>query len=87
MRQNCKLCDSPTLSDSEFCELHYKARLSLDEGYNIWLKAYSGNLTMQNYLQEILKLQETGQAVKEMAAHLLRPQSRGGDDEGNIDNL
>jgi len=73
MRQNCKLCDSPTLSDSEFCELHHKARLSLDEGYNIWLKAYSGNLTMQNYLQEILKLQEAGQAVKEIAAHLLRP--------------
>jgi len=87
MSQNCKLCNSHTLSDSEFCELHHKARLSLDEGYKIWLKAYTGNLTMQNYLQEILKLQETGQAVKEMAAHLLRPQSRSIDDESNINNL
>jgi len=72
MSQICKLCNSPTLSDSEFCELHGNARLSLDEGYKMWLKAYSGGLTMQNYLQEILKLQETGQAVKEMVAHLLR---------------
>jgi hypothetical protein len=87
MGQNCKLCDSPTFGGSEFCELHYKARLSLDEGYKIWLKAYSGELTMQDYLEEILKIQETGRAVKEIAAHLLRPQSRGGDDEGNIDNL
>jgi len=87
MSQNCKLCNSPTLSDSEFCELHHKARLSLDEGYEIWLKAYTGELTMKNFLQEILKLQETGQAVKEMAAHLLRPQSRSSDDEGNTNNL
>jgi len=87
MRQNCKLCNSPKLNDSEFCELHHKARLSLDEGYKIWLKAYAEDLTMQNYLQEVLKLQETGQAVKEMASHLVRLQSRGSDDEVNINNL
>jgi len=59
----------------------------LDESYKIWLKAYNGELTMQSYLQEVLKLQETGQAVKEMAAQLLKPQSRSGDDEGDINNL
>lgn len=87
MHQNCRLCNSPALSDSEFCELHRKASVSLDEGYKIWLKAYGGELTMRNYLQDVLKLQETGQAVKEMAAHLIKPQSRSRDNEGNTNNL
>lgn len=87
MRQNCMLCDFPKLDNSEFCELHHKARLSLDECYKIWLKAYNGELTMQSYLQEVSKLQETGQAVKEMATHLLKPQSRSSQDENNINNL
>jgi len=73
MRQNCTLCSSPALDDSEFCELHHKAKLSLDECFKIWLKAYDQALTMQSYLQEVLRLQEAGQAVKEMAIHLLRP--------------
>jgi len=87
MRQNCRLCGSPKLDNSEFCELHHKAELSLDECYKIWLKSYNGALTMQSYLQEVLKLQETGQAVKEMAAHLLKPQSRSADDEADTNNL
>lgn len=87
MRQNCRLCNSHKLDNSEFCELHHKARLSLDECYKIWLKAYDGELMMQSYLQEVLKLHETGQAVKEVATHLLKPQSRSGDDEDDINNL
>jgi len=87
MRQNCKLCNSRKLDNSEFCELHHKARLSLDECYKIWVKAYNGELTMQSYLQEVSKLHETGQAVRDVAAHLLKPQSGGGDDEGDINNL
>ena len=87
MRQNCILCDSPKLDNSEFCELHHKARLSLDECHKIWLKAYNGELTTQCYLQEVLKLQETGQAVKEIATHLLKPRLRSSEDEDNINSL
>ena len=85
MSENCTLCDSPQLEGSEFCELHCKAKLSLDECYKIWLKAYDGELSMQSYLQEVLRLQETGQAAKEVAAHLLK--SRSSDDEVDINNL
>ncbi len=85
MRENCILCNSPKLDGSEFCELHHKARLSLDECYKIWLKAYDGELTMQSYLQDVLRLQETGQAAKEVAAHQLR--RRSGNYGGNINNL
>jgi len=42
---------------------------------------------MQSYLQEVLKLQETGQAVKEIATHLVKPQLRSSEDEDNINNL
>jgi len=87
MRQSCRLCDSPTLANSEFCELHHKARLSLDECYEIWLKAYDGELAMQSYLQEVLKLEETGQAVKEMAAYLLKLQAQSAEDERDTNNL
>ena len=85
MPENCALCNSPELEGSDFCELHQKARLSLGECYEIWLRAYDEELSMQSYLQEILKLQETGQAVKELAAHLLK--SRSIDDEGHTNNL
>jgi len=85
MHENCTLCDSPKLDGSEFCELHHKARLSLDECYKIWLKAYDGELTMQSYLQDVLTLQETGQTVKEVAAYLLK--SRSSDHEGDTNNL
>ncbi len=71
MDKTCILCDRPII-ESKLCEIHLTAYNNLNNRNKKWLKAFNGKLTMEEFLEKIVKLQDTGNAVKEMAMHLLR---------------
>jgi hypothetical protein len=37
----------------------------------VWLKAYNQKLTIVEYLEKLMKLPETGRAVREVISHIL----------------
>ncbi len=52
--------------ESDLCELHLMAELSLEAAYEDWSKAYGGKLQYREFLEELLELNETGWAVKDL---------------------
>lgn len=40
-------------------------------GYEDWVKALNNELSMNEYLNKILNLQDTGNAIREVATYLL----------------
>ena len=67
-----------------FCELHYLAREKLNRNYALWKKAY-GDLSYNDYLQNLIALPGTGKAALSVARLFLR--SKGEGIEKNPDNL
>lgn len=70
MEKNCAICNR---LDKEFnlCGIHLKAYKNLNESYKDWLKALNNELSMNGYLKKILNLQDTGNAIREVATYLL----------------
>ena len=71
MDKKCLLCDR-SITESKLCEIHLIAYHNLNDSNKKWLKAFNGKLTMEEFLEKIVKLQDTGNVVKEVAMHLLR---------------
>jgi hypothetical protein len=67
----CSLCED-SVKDSGLCSIHYSAYKNLNDGYEKWLRAYGKTLDMEKYLKDIIELQDSGKAVKEVASHLLK---------------
>jgi len=76
MGGKCEVCGKDKVGN-RFCELHELAYSNLTEGYEAWRKAY-GQISFQSFLKEILKLKESGEAVKEVASYLLNRQPENG---------
>lgn len=67
----CAVCGKEALEGGEFCELHEEARSNLIEAYDKWREAYDGKISFEDFLREIEEVKEAGEAVKEVASHLL----------------
>ncbi|MEM2339887.1 MAG: hypothetical protein QXL32_03090 [Candidatus Bathyarchaeia archaeon] len=63
---HCSICGRARVMGSDLCELHLKAKLSLEAAYEDWSKAYGGKLQYREFLERLLELSETGWAVKEL---------------------
>lgn len=44
----------------------------MKERHKEWARAFGGNISMEEYLERMTRLQETGQKAKEVARHLLK---------------
>jgi hypothetical protein len=67
----CSLCEN-SVKNSGLCSVHYSAYKNLNDGHEKWLQAYSKALDMKEYLKNIIELEDSGKAVKEVASHLLK---------------
>ncbi len=63
----CSICNEPT-ENNQFCEIHQAAYNKLHEEYNKWKKAVE--ITWEDYLDELIKNQYTGKAIKEIIDYL-----------------
>ena len=70
MPDQCLLCERSKESSSEFCNLHNAAIANLQSGYSSWKKAFSNNLSKDEYYAKIEALSETGPAVKSIVQYL-----------------
>jgi hypothetical protein len=62
----CIICERTRIENSEYCIYHNKARGYLKENYKKWNKAYSTNLTWNQYLDKLSKLENVGIWIKEV---------------------
>jgi len=67
----CSLCED-SVKDSGLCSIHYSAYKNLNDGYEKWFQAYGKTLDIEEYLKNIIELQDSGKAVKEVASRLLK---------------
>jgi hypothetical protein len=64
----CKICQNEIdKSSDKFCSNHKLAKTKLQNGYELWLKAYD-SLPYDNFLQQLLDLGDlVGTLVKDLA--------------------
>jgi hypothetical protein len=70
MADQCLLCERLKEPSSEFCNLHNVALARLVNGYSSWKKAYSDNLSKNEYYAKIEALPETGRTVKSIIQYI-----------------
>ena len=54
------------IENSEYCIYHNKAKNYIKENYKKWNESYSTNLTWDQYLDKLLKLENVGMWIKEV---------------------
>jgi hypothetical protein len=47
--------------------MHATAELNVRAWYEVWAKVFDGNISMNDYLESIISLLETGDRAKEVA--------------------
>ena len=62
----CIICERARIENSEDCIYHNKAKRYLKENYKKWSEAYSTNLTWDQYLDKLSKLENIGIWIKEV---------------------
>ena len=62
----CIICERTRIENSEYCIYHNKAKRSLKENYKKWTEAYSTDLTWDQYLDQLSKLENVGIWIKEV---------------------
>lgn len=72
----CELCQREAVAEEKLCQYHRMAKESLVSNFKRWQEAY-GDLSWKEYCERLLKLQETGVWVKEIATHMLNKNSGG----------
>jgi hypothetical protein len=70
--KRCHLCKSDAASSSDLCATHKIAETNVKTAFSEWLRAFNGEISMKEYLERIVKLPETGEKAKEIAAYLLK---------------
>ncbi|MHA1686779.1 MAG: hypothetical protein ACTSYD_10310 [Candidatus Heimdallarchaeaceae archaeon] len=67
---SCPICHNPKKRRNKYCNEHSKARQHLSIAYEKWLYAF-GILSWEDFLNQIVKLKETGKLIKEVAEYEL----------------
>ena len=62
----CSICEKERIETSEYCIYHNKAKRYLKENYKKWSEAYSTNLTWDQYLDKLSKLESVGIWIKQV---------------------
>jgi hypothetical protein len=65
--QKCAACHRNALPDSKYCLHHEQASDNILNHYKTWVDAYGG-ISWEDFLNKLLKMQETGSWVKEVIA-------------------
>ena len=73
----CELCPRDAVDEESLCRYHHAAKQNLTSNYKKWAEA-DGGLKWEEYCERVMKLQESGVWVKEVAAHFLKASSGGG---------
>ena len=68
--KRCTICFRDISPDGKFCKYHKAVNIKLQSNFSKWVEAYN-NLSLQNYLEHIIKLPESGIWVKEVAEYNL----------------
>jgi hypothetical protein len=63
----CTICKRTKIENSEYCIYHNKAKNYIKENYKKWNESYSTNLTWDQYLDKLLKLENVGMWIKEVS--------------------
>ncbi len=67
---NCIVCGKKSKKNN-LCSIHLLAFKNLKVSFNIWKEAYHNQITKKEYLNEIAKNSETGDAAKEVIQSIL----------------
>jgi hypothetical protein len=62
----CIICERTRIENSGYCIYHNKARRYLKENYKKWNEAYSTNLTWDQYLDKLSKLENVGIWIRDV---------------------
>lgn len=62
----CIICEKERIETSEYCIYHTQARKYLQESHKKWNEAYSTNLTWDQYLDKLSKLENVGIWIKQV---------------------
>ncbi len=44
----------------------------MKDGFKKWTRAFGGNVSMEEYLEQIIRLPQTGKKAREVAGYLLK---------------
>jgi hypothetical protein len=80
---SCLVCPENAQREG-LCEFHNLAKKKLEQNYKIWQKAYA-NISYDDYLESLMRLSETGDAILALARLILKHE--GGDAGDNIHRL
>jgi len=72
MVDECPICQRLNGKDSQFCSLHSQASKNLEGQYERWRAALGEEIDQSEYFQQLLRLEETGQAVRDVIEYLQR---------------
>lgn len=66
----CPICRRPKVGQSEFCSLHFRTIKNIEEQYTKWCKAFDRDIDRLEYYANLLRLEETGNAVRAAITYL-----------------
>jgi len=72
MIAECPVCRRPRVTESELCSLHWEAMKNIEKGYEVWQRAFGRHVTRHDYFDHLVRLEETGIAVKSVIAYMQR---------------
>ena len=64
----CIICEKERIEASEYCIYHTQSRKYLQASHKKWNEAYSTNLTWNQYLDKLSKLESVGICIKQVFA-------------------
>lgn len=77
MSDECSICGRPREAKAEYCPLHLAAMNNLTLQYERWRSAMGEGLSKTDYYNQVRELPETGNAVRNLIAQLLKKQGTG----------
>ena len=77
MGDECSICRRPREAKADYCPLHLAAMDHLTLRYDRWRFAIGESLSKTDYYNQVRELPETGNAVKNLIAQLLKKQGTG----------
>jgi hypothetical protein len=70
----CAACHRNALANNRYCIHHAQALQSMTDHYKAWVEAY-GRISWDDFLNKLLKMQETGSWIKEVIEVELKEKS------------
>ncbi|MEM3403646.1 MAG: hypothetical protein QXJ17_03770 [Nitrososphaeria archaeon] len=72
----CAICKRKVEKHDNFCNYHFLALLNIEKNFQTWKDAYE-NLNWKEYLEKLIKNEENGIWVQEVAKYLITEKMEG----------